>query len=229
MKRKIFPLLVLTAISLSFLFGGCGGGGGGGSDGGDGTYNGATSQADIDENNAQVMVAGAFEAANSGMAATQLPASIQQHPSDYENVHGFQALKLPIALKNAVVSTDVTNLSGRFFTSAVETESGTIYGDCGGQASYIFEANNVAGTFNGSMTFLSYCQDGVTISGRTNIHGTVDTATDEPLTITITFDNLESDYITLDGKISMDLAMIPYVVEMNFYRSLRLTVIRKWN
>ncbi|MHC4105333.1 MAG: hypothetical protein ACYSR9_10365 [Planctomycetota bacterium] len=220
MRSKFFTLIVLTAITISFMFGGCGGGGGG--DGGDGdgdggTYNGVTSQADIDENNAQVMIAGAFEAANSGMAATQLPASIQQHPSDYETVHGFQALKLPIALKNAVVSTDVTNLSGRFLTSAVGTESGTLYGDCGGQASYIFEANDVAGTFNGSMTFLSYCHDGVTISGQTNIQGTFDTATDEPLKITITFDNLESDYITLDGEISMDLTAIPYVVEMNFY------------
>jgi hypothetical protein len=220
MTNKFFTLIALTAIAISIIFGGCGGGGGGGDGGvggGDVTYSGVTSQALIDENNAQEMSAGAFEAANSGMATIQLPASIQQQPGDYEIVPGFQALKLPMALKNAVLSTEVTNLSGRFFTSAVKTESGTIEGDCGGQATYIFETNDVVGTFNGSMTFLSYCDEGVTISGQTNVYGTFDTATDEPLTITITFDNLESDYITLDGEISMDLTTIPYIVTMNYY------------
>ena len=220
MKRKSFTLIALTTIVTSLIFGGCSGGGGGGNGGGaggGGPYNGVTSQALIDEDNAQEMIAGAFEAANSGMAPTELPASIQQPPSDYKTVHGFQALKLPIALRNAVVSTEVTNLSGRFFTSAVETESGTIEGDCGGKASYNFEINDVAGTFDGSMTFLSFCDDGVTISGRTNVYGTFDTDTDELLTFTINFDNLESDYIILDGEISVDLTMIPYVVTMNYY------------
>jgi hypothetical protein len=107
MRSKFFSLIALTAIAISFIFGGCGGGGGGNGDGDD--------QAVVDENNAQEMIAGAFEAANSGMAATQLPETLQQLPSDHETVHGFHALMLPIALKNAVVSTDVTNLSGRFF------------------------------------------------------------------------------------------------------------------
>ena len=120
-------------------------------------------------------------------------------------------------LINAVASTEVSNLSGRFFTSALETESGTIFGDCGGNASYIFQINDVAGTFDGSMTFLSFCDDGVTISGQTIVYGTFDTDTDELLTFTINFDNLESDYITLDGEISVDLTMIPYVVTMNYY------------
>ena len=216
MRNKFFTLVALTAIATSFIFVGCGGGGGG-NDESDVTYTGITSQALINENNAQEMSAGAFEAANSGMATIQLPASIQQQPGDYENVPGFQALKLPLVLKNAIVSAEVTNLSARFFTSAVETESGTIYGNCGGQATYIFEMNDDAGTFNGSMTFLSYCDNGVTISGQTNVYGTFDTVADEPLTFTITFDNLESDHITLDGEISIDLTMVPFVVTMNYY------------
>ena len=221
MKGKFFTLIALTAIATSLIIGACSGGGGGGGNGGGAgggdPYNGVTAQARIDENNAQEMIAGAFDAANSGMAPTEIPASVQHHLGDYKTAGGFQALKLPKVLKKAVVSTEVSNLSGRFFISALETESGTIYGDCGGNASYNFEINDVAGTFDGSMTFLSFCEDGVTISGQTIVYGTFDTDTDELLTFTINFDNLESDYITLDGEISVDLTMIPYVVTMNYY------------
>ncbi|MGD9290141.1 MAG: hypothetical protein PVG74_21150, partial [Desulfobacterales bacterium] len=104
MRNKTYTIFTLTAIAISLIFGGCGGGGGGGgSDGGGGgtTYSGVTSQAFIDENNAQEMSAGAFEAANSGMSTIQLPASIQQQPGDNEIFPGFLALKLPMALKNA--------------------------------------------------------------------------------------------------------------------------------
>jgi len=219
MRNKFYTIFTLTAIAISLIFGGCGGGGGGGSDGGGGgtTDSGVTSQAFIDENNAQEMGAGAFEAANSGMSTIQLPATIQQQPGDYEIFPGFLALKLPMALKNAIDSTEVTNSSDRSFSSAVESESGTIEGNCGGQATYSFKTNDSAGTFSGSMTFLSYCEDGVTISGQTNVDGTFDTATDEPLIFTITFDNLKTDYIALDGEISIDLTMVPYVVTMNYY------------
>ena len=71
MKHKFFALIALTTIVTSLIFGGCSGGGGGGNGGGaggGGPYIGLTSQALIDENNAQEMIAGAFEAANSGMA-----------------------------------------------------------------------------------------------------------------------------------------------------------------
>ena len=64
MRSKFFKLMMLAAISFSFILGGCGGGGGSGGDGGGGAaaieYTGLKTPATIDEGNAEQLAMGAY-------------------------------------------------------------------------------------------------------------------------------------------------------------------------
>jgi hypothetical protein len=79
MRSKLFNLIALTIISISFIFGGCGGGGGGGN-GGDGSssisYTGNTAPAQVEGTNAQDLAVGAFIGSDLGVAV--IPLSLEQ-------------------------------------------------------------------------------------------------------------------------------------------------------
>ncbi|MBC2710155.1 MAG: hypothetical protein HGJ94_03865 [Desulfosarcina sp.] len=206
MKRNLtvkhLVLAVLLAVSLTACGGG-GGGGGGVSPSGI-SYTGLTTQAAIDENNAADLSTGAYQGGQIGDALSI--GAIQDGESG--SVGCWRTLKVSQVLEDALHKVDPTIRSGGTFVGAIETESGTIDGNCGGNASFSISVNDQTGVFSGSLNFNSYCEGGVTLSGAVSFSGQVDLYSDELIEFDFSFDDLTatsgSDSFTLNGDISFD-------------------------
>ncbi len=194
-------LAVLLAVSLTA----CGGGGGGGGSPAGASYTGLITQATIDENNAEDLVTGAYQGGHTGAVIGNVGA-IQTGQSG--NVGRPRMLKVSQVLEGALRQVDLMSRSSGSFVGTIYTESDTIYGDCGGSASYTVRVDDETGDFSGSATFINYCDDGVTISGGASFSGQVDIY-EELLNFSFSFNNLTgtlgSDSFTLDGDISVDV------------------------
>ncbi len=92
MRSRFYHSVILIAFCLVFAFMGCGGGGGG--DAGV-NYTGETGPAEVDENNATAMAAGAFAAGQTGTIMTSSEASPDYpDPTDLQ-IENFRTLKVP--------------------------------------------------------------------------------------------------------------------------------------
>ena len=212
LRVKYVVLAVLLAVSLTACGGG--GGGGGGSPAGI-SYTGLTTQAMIDENNAEDLTTGAYQGGHTGAAIGGVGA-IQAWETG--PVGRPRMLKVSQVLEGSLRQMDLMSRSGGIFVGAIYTESGTIDGNCGGNASFTVSVDDETGDFSGSITFNSYCNDGVTISGAASFSGQVDLYTEELLEFSFSFDNLTgtsgSDSFTLDGDISFDNTVSPATMTM---------------
>ena len=113
MKSKILALMILAAFSFLFIFGGCGSGGsGGGGDDGDGNgvplgYTGETAPAEIDQDNAVDIAAGALTAGQTGSVTTGLEASQDYQGAADLPVDNFRTFRVPQILGDAARSMDL--------------------------------------------------------------------------------------------------------------------------
>ena len=215
--RYICMVFVIALGLMTIVGTGGGGGGGDGSPSGI-SYTGLTTEATIDENNAEDLSTGAYQGGQTGAALGSVGAVIQGGESG--PVGRPRTLKVSQVLEDALHKVDMTSRSGGTFVGAIYTESDTIYGDYGGSASYTINVNDQTGEFSGSITFNSYSDDGVTtiISGAASFSGQVDLYTEELLEFSFSFDNLTgtsgSDSFTLDGDISFDNTVSPATMTM---------------
>lgn len=211
MRRKILALMILAAFSFLFIFGGCGNGGGGG-DEGDGNsglkYTGETAPAEIDQDNAVDIAAGAFAAGKTGtlfQPETALP------------VDNLRMFRVPQILGDAARSIDLRphlhNLS--LNTAAVYTETGTVNGSCGGSFDYTVNKDDVSGEFEGTIIFSHYCDHCVSINGNVDFEGEADRDSGDIITITFRFDNLSDGTMTMDGEVSMDFSVDPIICTLD--------------
>ena len=193
---------------------GGGGGGGGGGAAPPVTYSGLTDPAAIDENNAEDLTVGAYEGGRTGSAIGQL--GVVQPVG---NIGYPRVLKVSQILEGSLRQVDYMSRSGETFIGAIYTETGTIYGNCGGSASYSVSVNDQTGDFSGSLSFSSYCEDGVTISGAVSFSGKVDPVTEELVRFSLSFSTLSGtsggDSFTLHGTITTDLTVYPYVMTVS--------------
>ena len=217
MRHRLYLSILLTIVGVSFLFMGCGGGGGGGGGGGDGDagleYTGEIAPAEIDQNNATAIAAGAFAAGQTGTVMTGSEASqAYQDPTDLQ-IENFRTLKVPQILGSAARSMDLSPPLHRLSLTAEanRTISDTEDGPCGGSVSYTLTANDLSGEFEGTFTFSGYCDHGVIISGTARATGTADPDTGNIITITFWFDDLTDGTMTMDGEMSMDFSDPPFV------------------
>ena len=221
MREKFYHPVLLIVFCLSFMLIGCGGSGGGSSGGGNGnsglSYTGETAPAEVDEDNADDIAAGAFAAGQSGMGMTITEASSDARGATDLQVESFRTLNVPRILGDAARSMDLRPQLHQSSLSAEATykESGTEYGSCGGQVSYTVTINDISGEFEGSFKFSNYCENGVTISGDTDVEGTADPDTGDIITITFWFDNLSDDTMRMDGEIYMDFSGSPIICTMD--------------
>lgn len=213
LRVKHVVLAVLLAVSLTACGGG-GGGGGGGSLSGI-SYTGLTTQATIDGNNAEDLSTGAYQGGQAGAAIGSVGA-IQTGESG--PVGHSRMLKVSQVLEGSLRQVDLMSRSAGTFVGAIYTESNTIYGDCGGSASFTVSVDDQTGDFSGSFTFNNYCDDEVTISGAASFSGRVDLSTEELIEFSFSFNNLTgtsgSDSFTLDGDISIDNTVSPATMTM---------------
>lgn len=219
MSNKFYHPIILIVFCLSLTFAGCGGGGGSSGGGGDGdggggiAYTGETAPAEIDENNAVEIAAGAFAAGQAGTVMTSSEASQGDQIAAGLQIDNFRTLKVPRILGDAARSMDLSAPLHQLSVKAdeVHTEKGTIEGPCGGKISFKVTIDDKSGEFEGTFKFSDYCDHGVTISGETDVEGEADTDSGDIIFITFWFDNLTDGSFTMDGEISMDFSDSPII------------------
>ena len=219
MKNSL-KIMKMASISSMILLGmflvACGG------DGGEGgvspfviSYTGLTTQATIDENNAEDLSTGAFIGYIAGSAVGL--ESVQS--AGQERIGQPLTLRLPQALEEALHRLDITSHLGGAVVSAILCESRTLDGDCGGSAYGYVCVDNVSGSFDGYFVFYSYCSEDVTISGRLDFSGRVDLSTLDFLQLSFSFENVTfgtgADSLTLAGTISYDYTSSPVSATMD--------------
>jgi len=213
---KIVPLSSMILLALFFIACGGDGGEGGVSPSAGISYTGLTTQAIIDETNAEGLAAGAYEGGHTGSAIGGM--SVAQTEAS-GNIGYCRMLKVSQALEGSLRQVDLMSRSDGTFIGAIYTETGAVYGDCGGSGSYTISVNDETGDFSGSLSFSSYCEYGVTISGSVSFSGQVDVVTGDLLRFSFTFTCLTgtsgSDSVTLSGNISCDLTVHPATMTMS--------------
>lgn len=210
---RFFILCIIAALSLPYTYGGCAGGGGG--DESDGIiYSGLTNPAEINETNAEDITAGAFSAGLVGDFMMGL--SLDQGSND-NLIKEFRTVKIPLILSDSLYLIDFTSSSVGDLQAAVQTEKEIIDGNCGGSMSYSVSVDDAKGTFNGSFTFSSYCNDGTTINGTARFNGRINMATGEFIEAHLSFKNLSAGGLTLDGDVEIDFTLSPNLITFNAY------------
>ena len=218
---------ILLIFCLLFSFIGCGGGGGGSSsDGGGGSdgngsdtisYVGSTTPAILTEANSEDMILGSLGAVDTAAALTLSSDSHgdqsqtgQKTISNHPNVIDF-----PIILINAAENISIDYLRRYSSITLARTETETINGNCGGTANYTLNINDATGSYDGTFIFTQYCEDGIVISGDTDINGTINLATGDIITITYVFDNLTVDEFIYKGNIFVNSTVTPQTITLD--------------
>jgi hypothetical protein len=201
-KSRRFKDVGLAILLLLFLTS-CGGSSGGSSSGI--SYTGLTTQATVDQNNAEELSTGAYSGGSTGSAIGGTLGVIQTgqpEPEGYPRV-----LKVAQVLEGTLDKVDFMSRAYGTFVGEVYTESEKIYGACGGSASVTVSIDDQTGYFSGRMNFNKYCDMEITISGGVDLSGKFDLYAEELTEFTMSFDNLTStsasDSVTLKGDISL--------------------------
>lgn len=213
MKKIQSRDLVFLLISLAIFLPACGGSDGGDSGGGGGiTYTGITAQAAIDSTNAKILSEGAYE--GGAIGSTGSLGTIQQTTVD--RPYYFD---MALILEEAILRIDVHAPPGVVQAGAIVRESGTIPGDCGGNAQYTIELDDVTGSFSGTLNFVSYCSQGVMLTGIASFSGAYDIQNDAFLQFSLSYDNITvssgSDSITAKMTITFNFQTTPATATMD--------------
>ena len=203
----IFTLGMLTIIAT-------GGGGGGGGSGGI-VYTGLTSQATLGDGNAEALSTGAYLG---GSVASVMGSVAVVRPSEIGRPRTLTASR---ALEDAIRLIDPSSTSAGASFGA--TGSGSLPGNCGGEAFYNITYDDVSGAFSGTINFVGYCEYGVTLNGFAPFSGTLDPGTGQFKEFTISFTLVNviegSDSFAMQGSISYTFQ--PASVDVNMEMLLR--------
>ena len=175
-------------------------------------FAGRNTQAVIDSANATDLSGGAFAG---GITLIEAAGARFNQDSMATQIGAFRPLRLPLILQDSLQKVEtpqkVETVSAvfDFFKPAVEIKSGSLQGACGGSLSYLIDFIDESRSFNGSFSFENYCDDGIIISGETDIDGTYRVDNGDFTTAIFSFTNLADGTMTLDGEISIDLLRPP--------------------
>ncbi len=167
MRKPTHFMILLMAVSFVTA---CGGGSGSGAGV---SYTGVTNQAVITSENAHALIVGAYQGGNTGSSQGSILGveSVQ----DMRNVPSRARLiakALRVSLDRFELAPD-ERLPATVLAATI-TETDTVTGSCGGNASLTASVDTVTGNFSGTMNFNNYCEDDVVMSGRANITGSFD-------------------------------------------------------
>jgi len=190
-KKVTSAVIILLAV---IIFYGCGGGGGGGSSSGI-NYTGVTTQATIDENNAFDIAVEAVTANDKTSSLNVLGAAEQKTTSQQT----FLLFDISQYLQEVIYKIEVSLTT--LYIGAIQSDSGTISGGCGGNFTYNLSVNDVTGDFNGTIKFNNYCEEGIKISGNVNVSGNININTEEITYLAMTFTNIQAQ----DGQESIGM------------------------
>jgi len=197
-KKVLWYSVSFSLVLLVMLFNACGGGGGGSTETGGISYSGLTTRAVITEDNAEEIVVAAYSGSYS-------PSQAVRNESEKISLGEPLCLTLSQLLQDAFIQITISNNLERDIVS----DSGSIQGDCPGDpgyASYTISVNTITGDFEGTMSFIDYCSNGVSFSGDVTFNGQIDPNTLEYDYISMTFYNTSMSYLgesaTIQGDIS---------------------------
>jgi len=216
MEKKQKRYLALMLISFALVLPTCGGGDGGGGVGGGGvvTYTGITTQATIDSANAKDLSTGAYK--GGALGSTGSLGAVQRAV-----VNRPYYLDLALIMEEAIVQIDVHAPPGIIQAGTIIRESGTISGNCGGNAQYAIEMDDVTGNFSGTLSFNGYCSQGVTLTGGASFSGQYDLQNDRFLQFTLSYESITvtsgSDSITARMNISFNYQTSPATATMSIF------------
>jgi len=222
MKGKKEKTLTILRVVSSFLvigamviFYGCGGGGGGGGTTGI-TYTGITSQALIDENNAN-------EIASGSLVGGEIGSNLSVFGAVSENSNSTKSpLVLGIAsyFQNVIYKIESSTKQNAVYLGAVVSESDTIVGSCGGSFSISLTADDQTGNFTGSLTFNNFCEPEFTANGSMNLSGNINVNIGEIYYFEMTFNSINmtsgQESISMNGSIDFNLQSSPMRMTMSF-------------
>jgi hypothetical protein len=220
---KFLVLIILLVLSLPFMYGGCVIVYSSGDLNSDedlnkdetsGGFTGSTAQAAITQMNVEALAASAFAGGLTSGATNSL--SLKQR-SNADPMDVFRPLRFPLVLGDSLRRIDLGAPLITFGQPTVTTERNNFDGRCGGEVKSIITLNRISGKFSGNLLFSDYCDDGVIISGQTDVDGTVDVFSGDFSAADFTFDDLSDGSHSLEGQISMDFSATPIVATFSAY------------
>ncbi len=190
----------------------CGGGGGGGTSS-TLSYSGSTAQATVTSANADDLVLDAYQnGAIGGAAAGSMTGVTPERGAGTP-----RGLVLAESLGNAVERMDIASQAP--LNSAMKTATDTADGSCGGSMSYSVSYDDQNGDFSGTLSFSSFCEDEVKLSGDVDFSGTMNPGTGELSSFTMTTDGLTAemcgDSFTAAGSIGVSRSGTTSTVTMD--------------
>ena len=214
--RIVATFVVVLAMTVVY---GCSGGGGGGGGGSTGiTYTGITTQAVIDQNNAEEIAIGSYEGGNIG-SSLNIVGAISEN-----SISVKQPLAQDLTASFNGIIDKIENLVGEntINIGAIETVNETINGNCtvGGSASLILSVNDQNGDFSGSITFNNYCETPpqITINGDVTVVGNVNLNNESITYFDIDFNNLTvesgGESIGMNGSLDLDFDSLSRLTRM---------------
>lgn len=139
--------------------------------------------------------------------------------ADHNQIGRSRVLKLAQTLEDVILQVDLNVPPSVVVSHARVPVSGTIPGDCGGNASYTIDVDEGTGDFSGTMAFNGYCSEGVTLTGSTSFSGKIDLNTEVFLQFSLSFDTVtatsDSDSFTISGSINFNYQASPLTVTMD--------------
>ena len=207
MKTNTLFGLILSAIGILGMVA-CGGGGGGGGSTAIApaglTYAGVNSPAIIDSNNAAELASDAFLGGETGTSLGIFTSVSGPQPTAVREIKLYEAVQV---FNDALYKIDFND--HRMDALAVQSAQETLYGDCGGSATYTMNLDDANGAFTGSMNFNFYCNQNTTISGAVGFSGQLDMSTQEPdsfsFSISMVSMTSNNQSYVMDGDVSFDV------------------------
>jgi len=175
---------------------------------------GVASQAVINAANAENLAGGALAGGLTGAAVSSL--KLDQDSSD-THLDAFRPLRFPLVLEASLRRIESAPTSSAFSPAAIITKKDNFSGGCGGNFSYTLNFNNASQQFQGHLSFTDYCDQGIIISGQTDVNGTFDATSGDLKTANLAFNDLTDKSITLDGVISISLSDPPIIATFSAY------------
>jgi hypothetical protein len=175
-------------------------------------YSGLTTQAVITSNNAQTLAAGALNGASVTLPVSPLASQAPAADGSGSLFPLFVAVKKSAAGDSIGTAKTTAPAASLTPALAILNESGTIAGECGGQAAYTISINDQTGTFAGTFVFTGYCEAGLTISGTAVINGLWAIPTAEFETLNMTLSGITAAGFSINGTIAADYRSYPPAV-----------------
>jgi len=179
-----------------------------------GGFIGVASQAAITSMNAEALAVGGIAGGlTTGVSGSlKLNQNLKTAQSDV-----FRPLRIPLLMGDSLRRIEFGTALNTFDPANVLTESDILEGSCGGDFSYTLNFNRISGQFSGNLLFTDYCDDGIIISGETDVDGTFEVNSAEFLTASFSFEDLFDESHILDGEISMDFSDRPIIATFTAY------------